>query len=189
MFISIYISPTKKVLKFFFFLSSGFQKLNVAHPLRKQKPTSFHLCMDLCGDVKKIYNKNHFARAFVPLRSINPCLSSFPSSLLLRPSISLSLKTAMEVWSLVCHRSCLLLPFMFSTSPQTFSHFSLRISCISFFFLSPSFLKNHPFLSHCSFCEPRQPCNCGLCEERNEHRASIRTYSQSPNSVFVPVPL
>lgn len=35
----------------------------------------------------------------------------------------------------------------------------------------------------------RQPCNCGPCEERDEHRVSVPTYSRSPSSLFVPVPL
>ena len=67
-----------------------------------------YTCVWIYGRYKENLQRESFCKS-VLLRSINPRLAFLSSSLLLRPSISLSLKTAVEVWSLVRHRRCLLL--------------------------------------------------------------------------------
>lgn len=164
------------------------------------------LLLYTCIWIYRWYKENLQQASFcksVLRRSINPFLALLSSSLLLRPSISLSLETAVEVRSPVCHRCGLLLLllfllFMFQPLPRPSTDFLYTFYAYSFFFslFSKKKKKNQPFLFPCSFCVARQPCNCGTCEERDEtgpcvgrHRASVPTYSLSPSRVFVPSPL
>lgn len=163
MFISIYISPVKEVLKFFHPQDSRKSVLHIVWGSRALVP---YTCVWIYGWYKENLQQESFCKS-VLLRSINPHLALLSSSVLLRPSISLSLKTAMEVWSLVCHRCCCLLPVLlcFQPLPRPSAAF-LYIFHAYFLSFSPSSLENHPFLFPCSLCVAWQPCNSGPCEER-----------------------
>lgn len=153
------------------------------------------------GDIKKIYSKNNFARAFSTQVYTMSCLALL---LFAAPPFNF-IKSKDSRGSL---KSCLspVLPppptfyvFNLSLDLQLLFFIHLMLSFFSFFFFFPfshSSLENLPFLFPCFFCEYRQPCNCGLCEERDEtracigrHCASVPTYSHSPSRVFVPAPL
>lgn len=115
-FISLYISPMKKALKFFF-CSEDSRNL-VLQIIRGSRALLPYTCVWIYGWYKENLQQESFCKSVLH-GSINRRLALLSSSVLLRPSISLSLKTAMEVWSLVCHH-CLPPPppaFMFSTSP------------------------------------------------------------------------
>lgn len=128
-----------------------------------------YTCVWIYGWYKENLQQESFRRS-VLFQKYKPHLALLSSSLLLRPSISLSLKTAMEVWSLVYQRCCLLLLLLLHSlcfqplpRPSTAFLYTFHAYFLSF---SLSSLENHPFLFPCSLCAARQPCNCRPCEER-----------------------
>lgn len=146
-----YISLMKKVLKFFCPEDSRNSVLHIVWGSRALLP---YTCVWIYGWYKENLQQESFCKS-VLLRSINPRLALLSSSLLLRPSISLSLKTAMEGWSLVCHRCCLLLLLLLCFQPLSrpstafFIHFML-----TFFFFCPLLSKIIHFYFSAPFVWP-----------------------------------